>query len=185
MTRNCTTNRRRATRDALAYNERVTRLRLIPGFLALLLSVNAAFPAAKLKPFKLRTPQGATVSLRDFSNKVTLVSFFFPGCIHCNAALPEVQKVYDKYKDQGMSAVWVNVVPDQEKLIADWLAKRNFTVPVVLGDSQEGIMRDYGLKATPTHYLLNAGGEILFTQAGYKKGDERQLEEAIRKALVR
>src|SRR4249920_1657326 len=82
------------------------------------------------KPFSLKTLDGKKRTLKDFSNKVTLVSFFFPRCPYCNVELPEIQKIYDKYKDRGLSAVWVNILPEEAGLIAGWQMAKKLTVPV-------------------------------------------------------
>ncbi|MBI3933804.1 MAG: TlpA family protein disulfide reductase [Acidobacteria bacterium] len=151
--------------------------------LAVLFTQVNAHAADKFKPFKLKMLDGTAKTLQDYPGKATLVSFFFPSCPYCNAAFPEVQKIYDKYKVQGLSTVWINVVPDENKKIPDWLEKHQFTIPVLIGASQASLQRDYKLKMTPTHYLLNSAGDILFTHAGYEKGDEKELEEQIQKAL--
>jgi thiol-disulfide isomerase/thioredoxin len=150
---------------------------------AFLLLLLPALAAERFKPFKLKSPDGAAHTLEDFRNKATLVGFFFPGCKFCNAAVPELQALYDRYKDQGLSMVWINVVPEQNKDLASWREKNRWTIPVLTGASQASLQRDYKLKMTPTHYLLNAGGEILFSQAGYKKGDEQKIEQQVRQAL--
>lgn len=155
-------------------------------FLAISFLIVASQGAAQdsFKPFKLKTLDGAQKTLADYASKATLVSFFFPSCPYCNAAFPEVQKIHDKYKDQGLSTVWINVVPGENKKIADWMEKHQFTIPVLIGASQASLQRDYKLKMTPTHYLLDAQGKVLFTHAGYEKGDETDLEGAIQKALA-
>jgi len=139
-----------------------------------------AIPAERFKPFQLTTLEGSPRTLQDFRNKATLVSFFFPGCTYCNLEFPEVQKIYNKYRDKGFSAVWINVLPEQNKKIPDWQAERRFTVPVLIGASQASLQRDYRLKVTPTHYLLDGEGNVAFHAAGYEKGDEKQLEAQIR-----
>jgi hypothetical protein len=70
------------------------------------------------KPFVLRTLDGKKVTLKSFSNKAILVNFFYPRCPFCNVELPEIQKIYDKYKDKGLSVVWINILPEEEGLIA-------------------------------------------------------------------
>jgi peroxiredoxin len=137
----------------------------------------------KFRPFKLKTTDGTVKTLRDYANKVTLVSFFFPGCPYCSIEMPEQQKIYDKYKDKGVSMVWINVLPEQEKLIASWQAEHHFTVPVLIGASQESLQSDYRLIATPTMYLLGAKGEVLYYQSGSKPDDEKTLEVKIVEAL--
>jgi thiol-disulfide isomerase/thioredoxin len=149
------------------------------------LVVPSAASAAKvetLKSFKLKTPDGVDRTLSDvLGSKATLVVFFFPTCPYCNAAFPSVQKLYDTYKDRGLSIVWINVVPDEARLIAGWQAQHGYTVPVLLGKGSTPM--EYKVRMTPTHYLLNARGEILEKKDGFSPGDEKTLEQNILKAL--
>jgi thiol-disulfide isomerase/thioredoxin len=153
---------------------------------AAVLAAVLAFPglasAEKLKPFKLKTLDGAEQTLTSvLGARATLVVFFFPTCPYCNAAFPYVQKLHDDYKTQGLSIVWINVVPEQQKLIREWQAKHGYTVPVLLG--RNSTPKEYRVQATPTHYLLNAGGEILSRREGFYPGDEKTIEQDVRKAL--
>lgn len=135
------------------------------------------------KPFSLKTLDGKKKTLKDFSNKVTLVSFFFPRCPYCNVELPEIQKIYDQYKDRGLSAVWVNILPEEAGLIAGWQMAKNLTVPVLIGGIQESLQRDYNINSTPSTYLLDENGRVLFREDGYKPGDEKALQVKIEEAL--
>jgi len=135
------------------------------------------------KPFTLKTLDGKKATLKDFANKVTLVNFFFPRCPYCNVELPEIQKIYDKYKDKGLSAVWINIVPEETGLIAGWQMVKNFTVPVLIGGTQAALQRDYRIESTPATYLLDENGRVLMHQDGYQKGDEKTLEAKIEAAL--
>lgn len=138
--------------------------------------------AEKLRPFRLKTLEGTERTLNDVLGKATLVVFFFPTCPYCNAAFPKVQKLYDSYREQGLSMVWINVVPDEQRLVPEWRAKHGYTVPVLLGTRSTA--NDYRLRMTPTHYLLDGRGEILATQAGFNPSDEVKLEQQIQKALA-
>jgi hypothetical protein len=113
----------------------------------------------------------------------TLVVFFFPTCGYCNASFPAVQTIYDSYKDRGLAMVWINAVPEEDRLVKDWQARHGYTVPILVGASQAALQRDYDLTTTPTHYLLGANRTVLFAQAGYWPGDEAELERAIVRAL--
>lgn len=135
------------------------------------------------KPFKMKTLDGEKKTLADYTNKVILVAFFYPQCPFCNQALPNVQEIYDKYRDKGLSMVWINVVPEEDKLIPKWIEEHDFTAPVLIGKSQPSLMRDYDLKATPTNFLLDESGAVLLRQDGYKPGDEEVLEAKIATVL--
>ncbi len=141
-------------------------------------AAGAAFPN-----FRLKNLEGKTVTLKDYSSKATLLSFFYPRCPFCNIELPEIQKIYDRYKERGLSAVWINILPEEEKLVAGWLAAKNLSVPVAVGGAQAALQRDYGIESTPVSFLLDENGRILFRADGYKAGDETVLEEKIAAAL--
>ena len=170
-------------KNALIENNRPAILVLCCLVLASCLLAASASPVDKFKPFKLKTTDGTTTTLQDFANKVTLVAFYYPTCAYCNLALPEVLRIYDKYKDQGLSWVIINVKPDENKLLAGWQEKYHITVPVLIGASQDSLMDDYHLTMTPTHYLLGKKGEVLLHQNGYNRGDEKAIEAKITEAL--
>jgi len=105
-------------------------------FIFLLASSNQTQAASKFKSFKLESLDGTTRTLDDFKNKATLIAFFFPTCTYCNQAFPETVRIYEKYKDQGLSMVWINIVEDEVDLIPDWQAKHQYQVPVLIGASR-------------------------------------------------
>jgi peroxiredoxin len=155
--------------------------------LAALLTMAAAFPllasaADTFRPFKLKSVDGGERKLADVLGKATLVVFFFPSCAYCKVSLPEVHRLQDSYKEHGLTGVWINVLPQEDRLIPDWRARNGFTAPILLGG--RSVQRDYDLTMTPTHYLLDASGRVLFKQAGYTRGDEKVLEQRIRQALA-
>lgn len=135
------------------------------------------------KSFKLKTLEGSEKSLPDYLNKATLVTFFFPTCKFCNAEFPHLQKIYETYKGRGLSMVSINIFPEEESLIADWQKTNQYTIPVLVGAKLEAIEKDYDVKMTPTHFLLDSKGRIVLKQAGYKPGDEKALEGKIQKAV--
>ena len=175
------TNRIRQGTSAKALG-RATRM--VCGIL-LIMSIamqNSTASAERLKSFTMRTPEGGQVSLDNVLGKATLVVFFFPTCPFCNAALPEFQNLYDSYRDRGLSMVWINVVPEEESLIAGWRTKHGYSVPVLVGG--RSVQKTYKLVMTPTHYLLDSHATVLSRHAGYKAGDEKGLEREIQQALA-
>ena len=146
-------------------------------------STGAAADHDSFQPFQLKTLDGKKKTLQDYSNKLTLVNFFFPRCPYCNVELPEIQKIYDKYKDKGLSVVWINILPEENNPIAGWEVAKNLTVPVLIGASQESLQRTYRINSTPSTYLLDQNGRVLLHQDGYTRGDERTIEERIGSVL--
>ena len=150
----------------------------------LLLAVAGGGPAASaetFKPFTLKTLEGTPQSLPDLGGKATLVIFFSPTCTYCKASLPAITKIHEAHKDRGLAIVWINVVPEEERLIAAWRAEHSHTMPILLGGSS--VQRDYRLSMTPTYYLIDLRRTVLWKHAGYKPGDEAAIERAIEAAL--
>jgi cytochrome oxidase Cu insertion factor (SCO1/SenC/PrrC family) len=148
---------------------------------AVIPSADRASADDSFRPFKMKTLDGTQRTLSDVLGRATLVVFFFPTCQYCNIAFPEIQKIYDGYKDRGLSMIWINIVPEENVLIKNWQATHGYTVPILLGG--KSVQNDYKLNETPTHYLLDARGKILSKHAGYKAGDEKDLEREIQAAL--
>jgi thiol-disulfide isomerase/thioredoxin len=135
----------------------------------------------RFKPFKMQTLDGVRTSLAEVKGKATLIVFFFPTCGYCNLALPHIQGLHGVYSGQGLSTVWINVVPGEQRLLKEWRARHGYTVPILLGGPS--VQDDYDLASTPTHYLVDAQGKVLWTHAGYTPGDEKILEREVRRAL--
>ena len=145
------------------------------------LAAPGASAAENFKPFKLKTPEGVQRSLSDVLGKATLVVFFFPTCRYCEAALPDIKRLHDAYKDRGLTAVLINVLQEEEKLIAEWRKSHGDSIPVLLGG--RSIQNDYKLTTTPTIYVLDAGSRVVAKRLGFKPGDDSLLEQEIQKAL--
>jgi thiol-disulfide isomerase/thioredoxin len=54
----------------------------------------------------LYTSQGDSVFLREYKNRYVLLDFWFTHCGVCYKKFPEVQKLYDKYKDDTRIALF-------------------------------------------------------------------------------
>lgn len=162
-------------------NSRLVRQALLGLLLLAAFATANAWADENFRPFKLKTLEGAQRSLSDVLGKATVVVFFFPTCRYCNAAFPEIQKIYDTYKDRGLSMVWINIVPEENSLIERWRSEHGYSVPILLGG--RSVQNDYKLTETPTHYLLDSRGKILSKHAGYKAGDEKDLEREVQQAL--
>ncbi|MBK8231358.1 MAG: redoxin domain-containing protein [Candidatus Eisenbacteria bacterium] len=112
-----------------------------------------------------------------------LLNFWATWCKPCMQELPEVQKLWDKYKDQGFS--FVTVAYDDAKSVGKVkpLAKsKGFRFPVIL-DPEHKIANPYSVRNCPTSFLIAPDGKIVSIAQGYRPGDEKALEEEIVKLL--
>jgi len=126
---------------------------------------------------------GQNRQLSEFLAQSTLVSFFFPTCGACNEEMPHFQQFYDKYRDQGLNVVAVNVIPEQDELVPHWKENGGYSFPVLVGAQTNTLIEDYRLSSTPLNFLLDGEGKVISRQEGYAPGSERTMEAQIRQSL--
>jgi len=78
------------------------------------------------KPFPdlvLTTTDGGTIATRQLVGKVVLIDYWATWCSPCVRELPNVQKTYQRFHDQGFEVVGISLDEDTAKLAAFVAAK--------------------------------------------------------------
>lgn len=58
---------------------------------------------------------GDTISLADLKGKVVLIDFFYKRCGYCCMAFPQLENLYEKYKDKDFAMFGIDPMDDPEK----------------------------------------------------------------------
>ena len=118
-------------------------------------------PAVGVAPpkFTLLDLKGDKITLPDdFSGKVVVVRFWIDSCKSCEKEMPEIDQLYNKYKDKGLVVLAINV--GQSKSAAETFATRlHLTYPVLL-DTNSATTERYGVKAVPFTFVIDRKGVI-------------------------
>ena len=123
--------------------------------------------------FTLVDQFGETRSLSDYKGKVIFLNFWATWCPPCRAEMPDIQAIYEKYKDSDNVAILGVALPDQGgegsvEEIAAFLAENGYTYPVVMDD---GVLTYYyQISAYPTTFMIQADGTVY----GYVTGSISQ-----------
>src|SRR5690606_41910594 len=64
--------------------------------------------------FSAPTPEGTEASLKESLGEVTVIDFWAAWCGPCRKENPNVVRIYEKYKDQGLSIIGVSL--DRDKI---------------------------------------------------------------------
>ena len=108
--------------------------------------------------------------LSEIKSKYRVVVFGASWCPKCTEELPEIAKLYQKWKAQGVEVVFVSLDENKEMF-------KNFAsiFPFIsFCDYQKwnsGAVKDYYVFGTPTMYLLNEKREILLRPNSVKQMD--------------
>ena len=132
--------------------------------------------------WSLPTLTGDTVRLADLRGKIVLLDFFYKSCAPCCAAMPGLQRLHDKYKDQGVVLLGIDPFDDPVKdEMADFLAKRGITYTVLFSDRE--LYNTYRVSFFPTLFFIDRDGKIVTMQRGYHPALEAAIEEQLLKML--
>lgn len=145
--------------------------------------VRADLPTQKPAPlFSTRTLDGKPFRLRDLRGQVVLLDFWMIGCPPCRVQMPELQKLHRKYAAKGLRIVGVTQVNPTPQEARAALKELGVTYPAVM-DPGERIGRQYQLEAHPTTVLIDRRGIVRKVNTGYLKGEEKEIEAAVRGLL--
>ena len=142
-------------------------------------------PLGRGKPapeWTLPTLSGDSISLADLRGKVVLLDFFYKGCAPCGAALPTLQRMHEKYKDQGVVIIGIDPIDDPVKdEMADFIKKRSVGYTVVFSDRE--LPQKYRVTGYPTLFFINREGKIVKYHEGFSASMEEEVEKQIQKML--
>ena len=146
----------------------------------------AAPPLARGAPapaFEAVRMDGGTISLASLRGRVVLLNFWGIACPPCRIEMPELEKIRRCYVAQGLEILGIeemNASADEARRFVDQIGVR---YPILL-DPEERIGRLYRLEAHPTTVIVDRAGRIAWINAGYLRGDEQEIDQAVRAALA-
>jgi thiol-disulfide isomerase/thioredoxin/outer membrane lipoprotein-sorting protein len=138
-------------------------------------------PGAAAPDWTLTDGSGNERSMKDYRGKVVLLDFWGSWCPPCVAAMPEVEKIHDEYKDKGVVVLGMNFERDANADPVAFMAKHGHTYGLIR--NAEKIAREYRVFAWPTFYVIDREGKVVTGLQGFAPNASRVIREAIDKAL--
>jgi thiol-disulfide isomerase/thioredoxin len=112
--------------------------------------------------FSIADTSGKPLQLSSLKGKYVLVDFWASWCGPCRKENPNVVAAYQKYHDKGFEIVGVSLDTQKDawmKAIAkDGLAWNHVSD---LKGWQSGIVKQFGIHAVPTSFLLDKDGKVI------------------------
>jgi peroxiredoxin len=128
----------------------------------------------KLAPdFTLSTLDGTAVNLSQFRGQPVLINFWASWCFSCREEMPEMVRMYESHKAEGLMILGVNlafqdVLPDVQAFASEF----NITFPVLLDEAGTVTEKLYQIPGIPTTIFVNRDGTIERIQAGLITGPQ-------------
>lgn len=126
--------------------------------------------------FTLTDQFGNSHTLSDYKGKTVFLNFWATWCPPCRAEMPEIQKLYETYDQEGDDAVIILGIasPDiggeeSQEEVTQFLEENGYSYPVLMDTTGEQF-RNYGITSYPTTFMIDRDGNVF----GYVSG---QLSE--------
>jgi len=131
--------------------------------------------------FKLSSLDGSTeYSVGGKRDKVLIVNFWASWCGPCDVEAPDLQKLYEKYKDKVDLYAVNETKYDTVRGAKDFVAEKQIQFPVLM-DKSGTVGDDYKVFSYPISFIISRDGVVLHRLEGPQKlADwEKMLSEAI------
>lgn len=130
-------------------------------------------------PTETRTPapdivltdaDGKTKKLSDYRGQVVVLSFWASWCSPCLVELPTFAELKNKFKDQGLEIVPVNVDEgDVGRLfVKDFWPAKNFAFPSFF-DPDRKLAEQFQVEILPSNFVIDRQGRIVFSGFGAER----------------
>jgi thiol-disulfide isomerase/thioredoxin len=124
------------------------------------------------KPFELEFTEaikGSTISMKDLRGKVVVIDFWATWCGPCVAEMPNMKKLYAKYRDKGVEFIGVSLdMPNGglEKL-KEFVEKNEIAWPQYYQGKgwDSDFSKSWGINSIPCVFLVDQEGKLASTEA--------------------
>jgi len=154
---------------------RLLKLLLVFSLLAIAIGGCAKDPGAEAPGFTLNSLTGQRVSLADFRGRPVVINFWQLSCPPCIEELPHFQAVHASGNEAAIVTI---AIRDSAAALGTFMASNGYSFPVLL-DSTAGVAANYGLRFTPTTFLIDSKGRVVDVKVG-PFVNTAELEQAIK-----
>lgn len=121
----------------------------------------------KAPDFTLSDVSGKKVTLSELRGKVILVEFWATWCPPCKDAVPEMNKLYEKYKgkDVQVLAISVDQGGDVVSKLNSFIREHRVNYPVLVDDKKVNV--SYGVANVPVAFIVDKEGKVAKKHIGF------------------
>lgn len=101
-----------------------------------------------------------------------IIAFWSSACSHCLKEIPELDKSVDKFQNNEYKVIAIGLEDENSNWKNETYHYPNFIHVLALGKWENKIGRDYGIRSTPTYFVLDKDKKIKFKPENFEELQE-------------
>jgi thiol-disulfide isomerase/thioredoxin len=137
----------------------------------------AALLGKQVANMTLPSFEGVPSQIRPSDGTVILLDFWETWCGPCIASMPNIQGLYDKYKDRGLKVYGIIHESGQLDVSKKRAEKSGLTFPMLVGNKTS--RRYFHVSAIPLYVLIGRDGRVRYLSEGFSDRIEAEIQLAL------
>lgn len=121
------------------------------------------------------------LSSYSYKGKLVYLDFWASWCVPCRQSFPFMNEMKNKYEEQGLKIIAVNLDVDSKK--AAYFLKLIPAEFSIAYDPQGNVSKAYKVSVVPSFFLINRDGDIVYAHKGFRASENEKLEAKIEQLL--
>ena len=129
------------------------------------------------------TVAGDSVALSEHQGEVVVLNVWATWCLPCREEIPALQRLHERYSDEGLRIVGVSVdARGEETAVRNFIDEFGVTFDIWYDPAQR-VISTFQVIGVPNTYLIDREGIIRWKHIGPVTDDDPQLLSALESAL--
>lgn len=120
--------------------------------------------------FILERLEGGDLRLSDLRGQAVVLNFWATWCVSCRKEIPQLVAAYDRYRDQGLEIVAVDL-QESKAIVRSYAQDFGMDFPIVI-DKDGRVAKAYRLLGVPTTFFIDREGVVRSVFMGPLLGEQ-------------
>lgn len=127
----------------------------------------------------LKTLGGKNTQFSKLGAKVTLITFWATWCAPCMTEMPSIEKLYQRYKAQGLEVVAVNLDEKPDSVVPKTIKKLGISFQIYV-DTDQNLANLFDIQGIPLTLVIDKNRKVLELEGGERDWNDTQMQSKMK-----